>query len=327
MGSGLAHKVKQALDEGRILILGSQVLLGFQFRAVFETGFDALPGPARALTVAGLGLLVVTTGLLIWPAAYHRIVVRGEVTHGFHDFITAVTHWALLPLALSLGGGVFIVTTRIVAGAATVVGVAGTAVALLAWYGLPWLVRAARGAGPPSARIVSPGRTPMDEVEPTSLERKIEEVLTECRVVLPGAQALLGFQLAIVLTEAFDRLPLSSRYVHLASLGAIALTTVLLIAPAAYHRIVERGEDTPGFLRFASATLLASLVTLALGMVGDLFVVVGKITGSRTTGVCAALLSLVVLYGAWFGLTTARRRRAGRTGGDHAATRDGREAA
>lgn len=37
----------------------------------------------------------------------------------------------------------------------------------------------------------------------------MEEVLTECRMVLPGAQALLGFQLAIVLMEAFDRLPVS----------------------------------------------------------------------------------------------------------------------
>ena len=38
------------------------------------------------------------------------------------------------------------------------------------------------------------------------LTNKIKHVLTECRVVLPGAQALLGFQFICVLTESFDRL-------------------------------------------------------------------------------------------------------------------------
>ena len=40
-----------------------------------------------------------------------------------------------------------------------------------------------------------------------TLQAKIEQLLTEARVVLPGAQALFGFQLAIVLTRAFERLP------------------------------------------------------------------------------------------------------------------------
>jgi hypothetical protein len=41
----------------------------------------------------------------------------------------------------------------------------------------------------------------------TPLSAKIEYVLTEVRVVLPGVQALLGFQLVIVLTRAFEDLP------------------------------------------------------------------------------------------------------------------------
>jgi hypothetical protein len=106
VADGLAPRIKHALDEGRILILGSQVLLGFQFRAVFEPRFDALPEPAHALSLAGPGLLVLTVGVLLWPAAaYHRIVARGEATRDLHDFITALMNWALFPLALSLGSG------------------------------------------------------------------------------------------------------------------------------------------------------------------------------------------------------------------------------
>ena len=53
-----------------------------------------------------------------------------------------------------------------------------------------------------------------NERPPTPLHVKIEQMLTEARVILPGAQALLGFQLAVVLTQAFDRLPPSSKTLH-----------------------------------------------------------------------------------------------------------------
>jgi uncharacterized protein DUF6328 len=78
----------------------------------------------------------------------------------------------------------------------------------------------------------------------TPLHAKIEQLLTEARVILPVAQALFGFQLAIVLTHAFEQLPRHSRIIHAASILLVALAVVLLMAPAAYHRIVYSGEDT-----------------------------------------------------------------------------------
>jgi hypothetical protein len=33
-------KIRHALNEARILILGTQVLIGFQYRAVLEPGFE-----------------------------------------------------------------------------------------------------------------------------------------------------------------------------------------------------------------------------------------------------------------------------------------------
>jgi Family of unknown function (DUF6328) len=80
----LEAKIRHALNEGRILILGSQVLLGFQFRAVLEPRFEHLPAAAQWAKVIGLGLLIVAFGLLVAPAAYHRIVERGEATGCLH---------------------------------------------------------------------------------------------------------------------------------------------------------------------------------------------------------------------------------------------------
>ena len=53
------------------------------------------------------------------------------------------------------------------------------------------------------------------EHEHTSLETKIEQMLTEARVILPGAQALLGFQLVITFSDAFEKLSFTSKVVHL----------------------------------------------------------------------------------------------------------------
>jgi Family of unknown function (DUF6328) len=63
---------------------------------------------------------------------------------------------------------------------------------------------------------------------------------------VPCLQALLGFQFAVVITHSFDKLPVTSKAAHAVALGLIALSTILLMAPAAHHWIVYGGEaSTP----------------------------------------------------------------------------------
>ena len=142
------------------------------------------------------------------------------------------------------------------------------------------------------------------------LEDKIVQVLTEARVVLPGAQAMLGFQLAMTLMEGYEKLPTSSKTVHVAAICAIAITIVFLMAPAAYHRFVEGGEDTEQFHRFASWMVIAALIALPPGFAGDLWVVVRKHTGSISAAHVAAAVTLAFFYGLWFVAMLAIRQRA-----------------
>jgi hypothetical protein len=128
---------------------------------------------------------------------------------------------------------------------------------------------------------------------------KIEQMLTEARVILPGAQALFGFQLAIVLTQSFEQLPSASRIMHAVSLFLVAIAMVLLMAPAAYHRIVYAGEVSEDMLRVGSALVTTATVPLALGLAGDVYVVITKIAGSSVTGLVAGSLVLVFLIGLW----------------------------
>lgn len=307
----LKDKVQTMLDEARMLVLGSQVLVGFQFRSVFETGFEHLPAHAKYMKLAALGLMLVALALLIAPTAYHRIVEDGEDTKRLHRFSSRAMELALLPFAVGLATDIFVATEKVFGhtpGAAA--GLAALAFALFFWWGLEWLRRAKRE---PEIRGEEEMSKKEDEKEPrgTKLKDKIRHVLTEARTVLPGAQALLGFQFICTMTEAFDKLPPALKYVHLASLALVAMSVVLLMTPAAYHRIVERGEETEHFHRFASRVVLAAMIPLALGVTGSFFVVLEKVVRSAALSGVASALLLALYFGLWFGYTAYARARKG----------------
>jgi Family of unknown function (DUF6328) len=77
----IAQKVKLALDETRMLVLGAQILIGFQFRGVFQDLYSELPAPSRYLNGLALLLMVLALALLILPApttALSRTVMRQD---------------------------------------------------------------------------------------------------------------------------------------------------------------------------------------------------------------------------------------------------------
>ena len=78
----LEKKFKTALDETRLLMLGSQIFFGFQFSGIFQSAFDTLPVRAKWLDAAALILMTVTLGCLIAPSARHRIAEGGQVDYG-----------------------------------------------------------------------------------------------------------------------------------------------------------------------------------------------------------------------------------------------------
>jgi hypothetical protein len=311
-GAGVERQVKLALDESRVLVLGTQVLLGFALRAPFERAFDALPAAARRAKLADIALLLLVLALLLLPAAYHQIVAGGAASPPLLRFATRTMDLALAPFALALGLTLYTATVRLLGTAAAAgLGLAAGLGAAGGWYA-PGLARRAR-EGRAMAGAAGSAATRASEMD---LVDRVDQALTEVRIVLPGAQALLGFQLATFLMDGFERLPRLAQYVHLASLLATAGATILLIAPPAYHRVAEQGGVTERLRRFTVAMLLAALACLAVGLAGDLFVVVTKLTGRPVAAAAAALAALAGCNGLWFGLTFALRGRRAGAGAD-----------
>jgi len=301
----LGKKVKISLDETRMLVLGVQILIGFQFRGVFQSSFDGLPGWSRYLDGVALLLLVTSFGLLILPGTYHRLVLDGKDSGRLQHLTGRVAGLALAPFAAGLAIDVAIAGERIAGTAAAVLaGIAAFILAIYFWYALGLL--RARTTGQRERAMTE---QQLQNVEDPGLHQRIDQVLTEGRVILPGAQALLGFQLVIVLTEAFEKMPPALKAVHGAALLLMGVSIVLLMAPAAYHRIVYAGEDSEAFHRTAGRFITFSTVPLALAMAVDVFVVGTKIVPSMLGAALGGVFVGALLFGLWHAAPLILRRR------------------
>jgi hypothetical protein len=292
----LKDKVQKVLSENRTLILGAQILLGFQYQAVFQPKFEDLPPSGKTLEAIALALLLTTTLRLIAPSSFHRISEGSNSTRRQHAYAKAMIMLALVPFALALGANFVIATERVLGlTAAWTLGIAAAGLPLLLWFGVPLMQR-------------HPKSSQDGQDEQVPLKEKINELLTESRIVLPGAQALLGFQLAAYLTEGFDTLSETAKMVHTGSLICIAVAMVLLMMPAPLHRLGENGENTKRFDRIGTALVLASLVPLALGLAGDLYVVLEKTLHEPQLAWIGAGVFMVITMLLWFSVPLLSRR-------------------
>jgi hypothetical protein len=305
--AALSDHIENALNESRMLLLGAQVLLGFSYRICFEPVFERMPWKVQMAEVTALAVMTVGLGWILWPVAYHQIAEHGEQTVGINAFTTTVLDWALMPFAIGLGLSLYPVVTALRVPYAGWIGMAGAMMALIAWYGGA-LARKNPGAQEKAGNHLGHDGQGGPQRQKTDLPERIRTALIECRMALPGAQAFLGFQFAIVFTEGFERLPRSTQWIHFGSLLATTIAIVLLITPAAFHRIAEGGEDTERFYTVASRLLLSALVFLPPGMAGDLYVVLEKVTGSRPAAAAVSGFLLFAFYWLWFGASWWKRK-------------------
>jgi uncharacterized membrane-anchored protein len=141
-----------------------------------------------------------------------------------------------------------------------------------------------------------------------SLEEEATHTTDEARMVLPGVQAVLGFQLIAVFNQRFTQFTASEQVLHLAAFLMVALAMGLIMAPAAYHRQVERGKVTRRFVDLSSRLLTLAMIPLIAGICVDAYLISRLILDERTMPAIIAGIVAVVLGGLWYGLPAFCRR-------------------
>jgi hypothetical protein len=110
--------------------------------------------------------------------------------------------------------------------------------------------------------------------EQISLDSATTHILEECRMVLPGIQALFGFQLISVFNAGFtERLSSLDQRLHLLSICLIVVSVALVMAPAALHRQSHLTSVSERFLQITSVFLLCSMLTLAIGLCIEIYLI------------------------------------------------------
>ena len=137
------------------------------------------------------------------------------------------------------------------------------------------------------------------ESEKERTDRQLNELLTELRVALPGAQVLLGFLLTVPFATRFGRVDHPGRIALFACLLSTVGGTLLLMAPAVYHRLRWNLGGKADVVRTAHRLFLAGTALLGIGITASVYLVGDVLFGAvaaivATTGV--ALTVLLVWY-------------------------------
>jgi hypothetical protein len=152
----------------------------------------------------------------------------------------------------------------------------------------------------------------MDEesVSAERLTRNWDELLQELRVIETGVQILTGFLLTVPFSQRFGELSEFQRDLYLIVLAGSVLTTALVVAPTAFHRVLFRHHARHWLVEAANQCARAGLVTMAVTTSGVLFLVFDVVAGD-IAGVIAFVVALVLFAALWGGspLLSGRRHR------------------
>ncbi|HZZ95022.1 MAG TPA: DUF6328 family protein [Usitatibacter sp.] len=131
----------------------------------------------------------------------------------------------------------------------------------------------------------------------------------ECRMVLPGIQAIFGFQLIAVFNQRFPHLGEYEQSMHFVAMTLIAIAIGLVMCPAAYHRMRMPFEVTQQFIRNSSRLLLSAMVPLGLGIAIDYYLIARLVFEDTGRGwlAAAALLLFALLSLFWFVFPRSQR--------------------
>ncbi len=139
------------------------------------------------------------------------------------------------------------------------------------------------------------------------LDRNLEELTGELRVVVTGVQVLFAFLLIVPFNTGFANVGRFEQTVYMVTLIFAALAIVCTIAPSAQHRFLFRHDDKRYVVFNSNRVVIAGLAFLALAMCGCLLLVTTKIFGAPA-GVLTATLGALPFLVFWFAIPLRRLR-------------------
>src|SRR5438067_8714008 len=119
-------------------------------------------------------------------------------------------------------------------------------------------------------------------------------------LVLAG-QVLLGIQFRSFFEAGFDKLPRAEQGLEVTALALLLAGMALIFLPAAYHRIVEEGDDSNRLVAFVGRAAFPALLPFAAALAIDFDVATYRAIG-RGPALAVALVVGVVALTFFYGM-------------------------
>ncbi|MEJ5868738.1 DUF6328 family protein [Pseudokineococcus sp. 5B2Z-1] len=165
-----------------------------------------------------------------------------------------------------------------------------------------------RDDGPDPASRSADGEHP---VTSDDLDRRLDELSGELRLLMPATTVLVAFLLTVPFQSGWEGEDATSRVAYLVAFLSALAAVVLFGGVSAYHRLRGYPYDKEGLLRTANRQAVGGIALLALALGSAAFLVVRVLFGDVLAVVATSALAALAVV-TWGALPLSRRRRAGR---------------
>lgn len=139
---------------------------------------------------------------------------------------------------------------------------------------------------------------PRDESAAERLDRNLDELTGELRVVVTGVQVLFAFLLVVPFDQRFARVDGFQRSLYFATLVLAGLAGALVLAPSAHHRLLFRHGNKRRIVAVANRMATYGIATMAVAIGGALGLVAAFLFGDAI-GAIAVAVSCFVFATLW----------------------------
>jgi hypothetical protein len=149
------------------------------------------------------------------------------------------------------------------------------------------------------------------EKSPTPQQRfdsEMRNIIEEARVILPGVQALFGFQTIAVFNERFGELETYAKVCHVLGLAMVMVTIAMIMTPAVYYRACA-GNATEHMAKLSSKMIHRGVGPLMLGLSLDMFTVVFVVTSNLAVSIAGAIATFLLFIFVWYVLPAIGKKR------------------
>lgn len=143
-----------------------------------------------------------------------------------------------------------------------------------------------------------------------SQDGDLSDMLSELRILLPGAQMLTAFLIILPFNGSARQIMETERYVFLVTFFFALTSLVLLSAPAIQHRLMRPLISKSRFKRMASLQIVAGSCALGLAFILGTNLVLTAVFGTLV-GLIAAAAMAAMIGSVWMILPLYLKRKHG----------------